>query len=297
MTEQVTEPTTSEDGVVLEDSEQDQARMRELDERIEAQGGIEAPDEDVGTRGGFGSPASMIAEARKHIGYRETGDNDTIFNRWLGAISSYPNPYGYPWCQAFQSYCLAHSDNADGGPRTASCSDGVRWFEQRGRMGQNPHVGDLVYYGKGGGTHVELVTAVTPTSIQTIGGNTGGSLSGAYFNGDGVYEKTVQRTSKIYGYGSPVYSIDAVPATDIVKVAAGGGLVPGTTVKPITTVRSIKQQQIAVNKLGYTPPLDTDGEWGPKSEAGVKWLQKKIGTTADGQWGQGTEKAFKAFNA
>ena len=65
--------------------------------------------------------------------------------------------------------------------------------------------------------------------------------------------------------------------------------------KPITTVRSIKQQQEAVNGLGHTPPLDVDGEWGPKTEAGVKWLQKKIGVGVDGQWGNDTEKAFRAF--
>ena len=63
----------------------------------------------------------------------------------------------------------------------------------------------------------------------------------------------------------------------------------------MTDVRPIKQQQIGVNSLGYTPPLDTDGEWGPKTEAGVKWLQTHIGVESDGQWGQGTEKAFKAF--
>jgi peptidoglycan hydrolase-like protein with peptidoglycan-binding domain len=65
-------------------------------------------------------------------------------------------------------------------------------------------------------------------------------------------------------------------------------------VKPMTTVRGIKQQQEAVNALGYTPKLDVDGEWGPKTAAGVKWLQKKVGAGVDGEWGAETERLFKA---
>ena len=65
--------------------------------------------------------------------------------------------------------------------------------------------------------------------------------------------------------------------------------------KPMTNIRPIRKQQEAVNALGYTPKLDVDGEWGPKSVAGVKWLQKKIGAGADGEWGAETEKLFVAF--
>ena len=66
--------------------------------------------------------------------------------------------------------------------------------------------------------------------------------------------------------------------------------------KPITIVRSIRQQQEAVNSLGHTPPLDVDGEWGPKTEAGVKWLQKQVGAGADGEWGNETERLYTAFS-
>ena len=62
----------------------------------------------------------------------------------------------------------------------------------------------------------------------------------------------------------------------------------------MTTVRDRAQQE-AVNALGLTPKLDVDGEWGPNTEAGVKWLQKKVGAGADGEWGAETEKLFVAF--
>jgi uncharacterized protein (TIGR02594 family) len=288
--------TTEEQPAVIEDDAQEQQRKQELDERIQAQGGMpEPPEDDDATRGvTIGSPGTMIAEARKHQGYREKGENDTIFTRWLGPIQGYgAGGFGYPWCHAFVSYCLAHSGNADAGPRTASCPAGVQWFRSAGRFGSEPRAGDLVYYGADGGTHVELVTGVSSTTITTIGGNTSGSLNGAYFNGDGVYEKSVSRSSsRIFGYGRPKYSSGGGGAGATPARALAGG---GAAVKPMTNVRSIRKQQEAVNALGFAPPLDVDGEWGPKTAQGVKWLQKKIGAGADGQWGQETESKLAAF--
>ena len=298
MTDQMTEgPTTDGEPAVFEDDPQHEERMEELDERIKAQGGVEPEEPDTATRGGFGSPQTMIAEAKKHLGYRETGENDTKFNRWLGRINGYKHDgFGYPWCHSFVSYCLWHSDNADAGPRTAGCLAGVAWFKQRGRYSSTPQVGDIVYYGAEGGTHVELVVGVGPTTLTTIGGNTSGSVDGkAFFNGNGVYQKTVQRSSRIHGYGRPLYSSAAMP------VAGGGGGGDGgaaggfTPAKPLTSVRSVKQQQLAVNSLGYAPPLDVDGDWGPKTAAGVKWLQQKVGAGVDGEWGLETERHYTAF--
>ena len=68
--------------------------------------------------------------------------------------------------------------------------------------------------------------------------------------------------------------------------SGGGGM---------TQVRSVASQQQAVNGLGYSPALDTDGIWGPLTDAGVRWLQGKVGTGADGLWGPGTEAAYKAY--
>jgi hypothetical protein len=287
----MTEMTTQDEPVVMEDTEEDRARMEELDARI-AEHGIQGGEPDEGTRG-LGSAQSMIGEARKHLGYHESGDNNAKFNHWLGAIPGYGSGgYGYPWCHCFISFCLGHSDNSGAGPRTASCKVGADWFRAQGRYSKEPHVGDIVYYGAGGGTHVELVIGVSPGQITTIGGNTSGgvALGSRLFNGDGVYTKNVDRTSsRIDGYGHPVYASGAVPK--------GGGGRALSAVKPIKKVRPIRKQQEAVNSLGRTPPLDVDGEWGPKTEEGVKWLQKRIGCAEiDGQWGPETERLFKAFS-
>lgn len=166
------------------------------------------------------------AELERHIGYRETGTNLTVFNREFGRLPGYPHDgYGYPWCHSFLSVCLKRAGmrpDVDF-PWTASCLNGVAWFTKKGRFGTTPKVGAFVYYGPGGGTHVEWVKKVTSTSIVTIGGNTSGSLDGVYYNGDGVYEKTVSRSSsRIYGYGYPIYTQeDDMPlsAADVKRIA------------------------------------------------------------------------------
>jgi len=284
--------TQEEQAVVIEDDDEQRARMEELDARI-AEHGIQGGEPDEGTRG-LGSAQSMIAEARKHLGYHESGENDAKFNHWLGAIPGYGSGgFGYPWCHCFISYCLGHSDNADAGPRTASCKAGADWFKAQRRYSKEPHVGDIVYYGAQGGTHVELVIGVSSGQITTIGGNTSGgvALGSRLFNGDGVYTKNVDRaSSRIDGYGHPAYASGAVPRK-------GGGEATGSAVEPWTKIRRIRKQQEAVNSLGRTPPLDVDGEWGPNTEKGVKWLQKRIGCSeVDGQWGDETERMFKAFS-
>jgi CHAP domain len=277
---------------VIEDDPAEEARQDALAERIREHGDPqgEPVEEEGGLEAAAGSAATMIAEARKHVGYRETGDNDTKFNRWLGKIPGYPHGgFGYPWCSSFLSYCLAHSQNAAAGPRTAGCPVGVAWFRSRKRFGARPKVGDFVYYGPGGKTHVELVASVGATTITTIGGNTGGSIGGTYFNGDGVYEKTVARSSPaIHGFGRPSYGAVGGPARPAPPTRRKSG-------PPLTSIRSVRKQQQAVNGLGYTPKLEVDGEWGPKTEAGVKWLQRKVSASPiDAEWGATTEAKYVA---
>jgi hypothetical protein len=280
---------------VLEDDTAEEARQDALAAAIREHGDPQGGpvDEGGGLEAAGGSAATLIAEARKHLGYRETGENDTRFNRWLGKIPGYPHGgFGYPWCSSFVSYCLAHSQNAAAGPRTAACEAGVKWFRSRKRFGKSPKPGDLVYYGPGGKTHVELVSAVAPSTITTIGGNTGGSLGGAYFNGDGVYEKTVARSSPaIHGFGRPLYAVAAAPAP--------APPTPKRTRRksgpPLTSIRGVREQQEAVNGLGYAPKLDVDGNWGPKTDAGVRWLQQNVGAApVDAEWGPTTEEKYVA---
>lgn len=163
------------------------------------------------------SLSTLVKVLEGEIGYREKGTNDTKYNRWLGKISGYPhNGYGYPWCASFASWAYAQAGLKAGEdfPRTASCAVGVSWYKARGRWSSTPKPGAQVYYGPNGGTHTEIVVAVDSKYITTIGGNTGGSLNGTYYNGDGVYRKKIARSeSRIYGYGMP-RNLDASDVTE-----------------------------------------------------------------------------------
>ncbi|MFE6305049.1 N-acetylmuramoyl-L-alanine amidase [Nocardiopsis sp. NPDC057823] len=74
--------------------------------------------------------------------------------------------------------------------------------------------------------------------------------------------------------------------------APGGGSGGGGTVPHMTSVRPVRDQQEAVNDLGYTPRLEVDGKFGKLTLAGVEWLQEELGVTVDGLWGKVTEAAY-----
>jgi hypothetical protein len=58
-----------------------------------------------------------------------------------------------------------------------------------------------------------------------------------------------------------------------------------------TNTTVVKQVQTAINAAGYSPPLATDGAYGPKTIAGVKWFQAQHGLAQDGIIGDQTVAA------
>lgn len=242
------------------------------------------------------SVEAVIKAAAGEAGYRESGTNLTKFNQWLGRIPGYPhNGYGYPWCHSFVSWALATGGEAKAGPRTAGCEVGVAWFKARDKFSKTPKVGDFVYYGPGGGTHVELVVAVTASTITTVGGNTSGSLGGRYFNGNGVYRKVVARSSsRIYGYGHPAYvgapptpqpAPQPEPAPKPVKQAP---TFPGPVLKhpPLLKTNCARRWQQRMRERGWI--LDVDGYYGPESAGVCRKFQRDKGLVVDGQVGPKT---------
>jgi peptidoglycan hydrolase-like protein with peptidoglycan-binding domain len=231
---------------------------------------------------------AAIRAASGEVGYRETGTNLTKYNRWLGKIGGYPHDgYGYPWCASFQAWV---ADQAGGRanedyPRTAGCAAAVAWFKKHRRWSSTPRAGDWVFYGPGGSTHVELVVHVTGSTITTIGGNTSGSLNGRYYNGDGVYKKTIARSSgRIYGYGRPTakpYKWDGkAPAPMLEKGDAGP---------------RVLDLQHALLHLGYRlPKFGADGDYGDEVGNAVGAFQRAHGLDDDEVYGPKTAAAMRA---
>ncbi|TDC21346.1 peptidoglycan recognition protein [Streptomyces sp. 8K308] len=160
-----------------------------------------------------------------------------------------------------------------------------------------------------------------PGTVREVADDFGGghgSIGGG--SGNGTYPNVIYRSVSgqqraVNGLGySPPLEVDGIfgPLTEagvkwlqrLVGTAADGIWGPNTEAAYLayvggssrgdTSVRSVAGQQRAVNGLGYTPRLDVDGVFGPLTEAGVKWLQRRVGTADDGLWGRNTEAAYLA---
>ncbi|MEU1881899.1 CHAP domain-containing protein [Streptosporangium sp. NPDC020072] len=164
----------------------------------------------------------MIETAQKEIGYRETGTNHTKYADQVPELRWSQN---MPWCMTFITWAAQHSGNRDLFPATASCETGANWFKKQRQWSSAPRIGALVFYGPRGSTHVELVIGVEPGRIRTVGGNTAGESDGDWFNGNGVYEKWVPRTSRIHGYGLPQYREKSPAFKATLKVGSKGAAV------------------------------------------------------------------------
>ena len=241
--------------------------------------------------------SKAVSVAKKEIGYRESGNNLTKYNKWLGKISGYPHDgYGYPWCASFQSWIVEQAGGKPGvdAPRTAGCAVAVSWFRSRGRFygrTSTPKVGDWVFYGSGGSEHVELVVEVSGSSIVTIGGNTTGNIGdGNYANGDAVARKTVSRSnSRIYGYGRPAYAgSSAAPYK-------WGGQAPEPFLRRGDVGDRVRDLQNALLKVGEKlPRYGADGDFGSETEAAVKSYQRRRGLEVDGVYGPLTKGKLAA---
>ena len=108
------------------------------------------------------------------------------------------------WCACFVSWCADQSGYIQSGaiPKFSLCSDGVRWFESKGRFrdaSYTPAAGDIVFFDWGNnGTidHVGIVESVSGGTVNTIEGN----------SGDKVARRSYSiGSSSIYGYGVPAY--------------------------------------------------------------------------------------------
>lgn len=132
----------------------------------------------------------IIDVAAGEVGYRETGNNQTKYGAWYGMN-------GAAWCHMFVSWCASQAGEAGAVPRTASCSAGISWFQQRGQYklkgGYTPKRGDVIYFG---GAHVGLVERCSGGTVYTIEGNSGNQ----------VKRKSYPLSyGSVTGYGVPKY--------------------------------------------------------------------------------------------
>ena len=143
---------------------------------------------------------AIVAKAVSQIGYKEKGNNDTIYGAWYGMNYQ-------PWCMMFISWCAAQCGISTGTiPKLAYVPYCMDFYQKQGRYKAKgtyrPEAGDLILYGSN--SHIGIVEKVQGNTVFTIEGNT--SANGNSSNGDGVYRRSrALSDSWIKGYCLPDY--------------------------------------------------------------------------------------------
>ncbi|AJC54012.1 hypothetical protein [Streptomyces sp. 769] len=155
---------------------------------------------------------ALIAEAKKHVGFREGPNNQNPFSAHYGRDHE-------SWCADFVSYCGWASGNHDVIPNYSYCPNGVAYYRSKGRFSEYPVIGGPVFYGPGGSHHTGICIGYTADTITTIEGNTNNDGSA---EGNGVYLKSRSRKStNVYGYGIPDFPEGVVLADPAWKGKVG----------------------------------------------------------------------------
>lgn len=166
---------------------------------------------------------AIVAKAVSQIGYKEKGNNDTIYGAWYGMNYQ-------PYCMMFVSWCAAQCGISTGTiPKLAYVPYCVDFYQKQGRYKAKgtyrPEAGDLIIYGSN--SHIGIVEKVQGNTVFTIEGNT--SANGNSSNGDGVYRRSrALSDSWIKGYCLPDYKEEEEVEIKTIKVKdlSNGEMIP-----------------------------------------------------------------------
>lgn len=174
----------------------------------------------------------LLQIAAAEIGYKEketnaqldsktanAGDeNYTKYARDLRAKGYYQaSKQGFEWCDMFVDWCFLQLCGGDAkkaqevicqtGPYGAGCVYSARYFEQAGRLYNDPQPGDQAFFA--GYDHTGIVESVTATHVTIIEGNASNA----------VQRNTYARNGgRLIKYGRPKF--EAEPATQAPAAAA-----------------------------------------------------------------------------
>lgn len=180
--------------------------------------------------------SKLLAIARAEIGYKEketnanldnktanAGDeNYTKYARDLHAAGYYQaNKNGYAWCDIFVDWCflqlcggdpiLAQKLICQNGPYGAGCYWSAKYYKEAGRFyTDNPQPGDQIFFNNY--AHTGIVEKIVDGTVYTIEGNTSNQVK------DRTY---ALGSSKIDGYGRPLYDAEDKPAETTPSSFAG----------------------------------------------------------------------------
>jgi hypothetical protein len=229
----------------------------------------------------MGTVTGMLAECRRHIGYRE--GRTTPFGVWYGNQVGSSAYDGAAWCDMFLAYCANRTGNLTAVGMFAYTPSHVNWFKNRGRWHAGKagiRAGDIVFFDWDGGVvdHVGIVEKVLSGGVlQTIEGNTENMC------------RRRNRAGSIEGYGRPAYTGTA-PAPQPPTPSPSNWT--ENVVKQLPTLRKGARGEHVQTLQGLlrarSQNVALDGDFGPLTDRAVRKVQDWGGVTADGVVGPKT---------
>lgn len=209
----------------------------------------------------------------------------------------YGCPYPGEWCAEFGMWVWSHG-GADISGLTAGAGSFYVYGQNHHTLSNTPAVGDAVvfgYNGAGYAQHLAIVVSVNTSNhtIYSVGGNERGGAG--VVAEDGPYNWTVGYSSywgmNISGYVAPVGGSSPPPCPATIQNGSTGSLV-------VTLQRDLNydysHKVFGNTPYNFSPPLATDGQFGPLTENAVKDFQTKKGLSVDGIVGPHTWHALGA---
>lgn len=266
--------------------------------------------------------ADIIAVAQEQRGYVEPANGRTKYGKWYADLVGNNDFEDAPWCDMSVVWCAFEAGRRKGGVNGGHDALGqigkfaytpwhAGWFAHKGRFGNKPKNGDLVFFDWGASRnldaidHVGLVIGSTDQGeVITLEGNTTDAKTGK-----AVFAKRYRGYPNIVGFGRPLYASSTQPAAtkpeDKPSKPAAKGRFPlpaghwfgvesvmagnhsGASQADRPKVRQLQEQ---LNRHGYK--LDTDGVFGTKTKAAVLDFQKDNRLKVDGLAGAATWAAL-----
>ena len=246
--------------------------------------------------------SEVVKQAKAWLSKKESNGSHKeiidIYNSHTPLARGYKVKYTDSWCAAFVSAVAIKLGYTDIIPTECGCGKMIDLFKAKGSWQESdsykPNEGDIIFYdwddngvgdNVGSSDHVGIVESVSGTTIKVIEGNKNDAVEYRSISVNGKY---------IRGYGVPKYDKPA-PA-------------------PSKKSNAVQEWQVAAIADGFEfPKYGADGEWGNECEAVAtyavckrcywpwkfknltKIIQKAVGVTADGKFGNDTKNAVIAY--
>lgn len=248
----------------------------------------------------------LCAWAMSQVGYREGANNLQKYAESADLQAMYGwKPQNQPWCDVFvdsgfiDCFGLANAcamTYQPLGAGSALCRQSAQYYKTAGAWATSPEIGDQIFfYSSGDINHTGIVISVDSGSVHTVEGNVSDMVA------ERVYSTS---DSKIAGYGRPNWS--AVEGKDV-QTPTNEPIANDTPEKAEPRHYELRLPYLQNGDTGdavrvvqtllqarniYCGPWGADGDFGNGTEKAVKDFQRRHNLTIDGVVGPDTGAAL-----